>query len=189
MFAFASDAAPRPVLAAVDQARADGVVEDVLDRVLVVVLVVDDPRGEALAEECALALEAGVVLSGVVALVPLDRGREVFDPPVDDRVVVRAHQAVGVKSEVPALGGLCQQRDEGSIVVPVAEQPGLVHGVRRQVEIAVRQLSAQEAGHASTLRRRCALARRPTHFLSTFDPPSRPTPSVRHSSWPAGPRR
>ena len=51
MFAFPSDGAPGPVLAPIDQAGADGVVEDVLERVLVVLLVVDDPGGEPLAEE------------------------------------------------------------------------------------------------------------------------------------------
>jgi hypothetical protein len=97
MFASGSDGAPRPVLAALDEARADRVVEDVLERVLVVLLVVDDPGREALAEECALAAEASVVLSGVVALEPLDGRREVFDPAVDERVIVRSHQAVRVQ--------------------------------------------------------------------------------------------
>jgi hypothetical protein len=98
MFARGSDGAPRPVLAALDEARADRVVEDVVERVLVVLLVVDDPGGEPLPEECPLSAEARIVLAGVVALDPLEGRRKVFDPGVDERVVVRAHQAVGVEA-------------------------------------------------------------------------------------------
>jgi hypothetical protein len=50
MFGYVGSAAPGPVLGAFDEARADGVVEDVLDGLLQVILVVDDPGAEALAE-------------------------------------------------------------------------------------------------------------------------------------------
>jgi hypothetical protein len=71
MFAWPSDGAPRPVLATLDEPRANRVVEDVLECVLVVLRVVDDPGGEPLAEEGSLPPEPGVVLAGVVALDPL----------------------------------------------------------------------------------------------------------------------
>jgi hypothetical protein len=74
MFPQESDGAPRPVLRAPDEAGADGIVEDVFEGGGVVVFVVDDPRGEALREEGALAAEAGVVFPGVVALEPLHSG-------------------------------------------------------------------------------------------------------------------
>ncbi len=138
MFAFASDGGPGPVGRVADESCAHGVVDDVLERVRVVLFVVDHPGGEALAEERALAAEAGIVLSRVVALEPLDCQREVLDPGVDEGVVVRAHQAVGVETDAPALDALLEQRDERPVVVPVAEQPGLVDGVRRQVETAIR---------------------------------------------------
>ena len=83
MFAFGSDGGPGPVLSAFDEPGAHRVVEDVLEGVFVVLLVVDHPGGEALAEERSLAAEAGVVLSGVVALEPLDGRREVLDPGID----------------------------------------------------------------------------------------------------------
>jgi hypothetical protein len=51
MFGLASSAAPGPVVGALDEARADRVVEDVLDRRLEVILVAHDPGGEALAEQ------------------------------------------------------------------------------------------------------------------------------------------
>ena len=91
MFACGSDSAPRPVLPALHEACAHGVVEDVVKRVLVMLFVVDDPGGEPLAEERSLATEPGVVLPGVVALDPLHGRRQVFDPGVDECVVVRPH--------------------------------------------------------------------------------------------------
>jgi hypothetical protein len=106
MFACGSDGAPRPVLPALDEARAYRVVEDVIKRVPVVLFVVDDPGGEPLAEERSLATEPGVVLPGVVALDPLHGRREVFDPGVDECVVVRPHQAEGVEPEPPTLRAL-----------------------------------------------------------------------------------
>ena len=189
MFAFASDGAPWPVLPVLDEACAHRVVEDVVERVPVVLFVVDDPGGEPLTEERSLAAESGVVLPGVVALDPLHGRREVFDPAVDECVVVRPHQAEGVEPESPTLRALREERDERPIVVPVAEQPRFVDGVRSQVEAAVWELGAEYSGHASTV---WLLARRygsPCRFLSSFDTPSRAGASVRHSPWPNGPRR
>jgi hypothetical protein len=71
MFACGSDGAPRPVFATLDESCPNRVVEDVLERVLVVLLVVDDPGGEPLAEEGSFPPEPRVVLAGVVALDPL----------------------------------------------------------------------------------------------------------------------
>ena len=152
MFAWPSDGAPRPVLPALDEAGTYRVVEDVVQRVPVVLFVVDDPGGEPLAEQRSLAAQPGVVLPGVVALNPLHGRREVFDPGVDERVVVRPHQAEGVEPESPTPRALRQERDERPKVVAVAEQPGFVDGVRRQVEVAVRQLGAEGSSHASMVR-------------------------------------
>jgi hypothetical protein len=189
MFAFASDGAPRPVLPALDEARAYRVVEDVVKRVPVMLFVADDPGGEPLTEERSLATEPGVVLPGVVALDPLHGRREVFDPGVDECVVVRPHQAEGVEPESPTLRALHEEHDECPIVVPVAEQPGFVDGVRGQVEVAVWQLGADYSGHAIDRTAPRSAHRPPCRFLSTFDTPSRATASVRHSPWPKGPRR
>ena len=167
MFAFASDGGPGPVLRVADESGAHRVHDDVLERVLVVLLVVDDPRGEPLAEERALAAEAGVVLSRVVALEPLNRRREVLDPGLDEGVVVRAHQAVGVEPDAPAPDALLEQRNERPVVVPVAEQQGLMDRVRRQVEVAVRQLGAQDSGQRIDPTAPATTLRRPAHFLST----------------------
>ena len=137
MFACGPDGAPGPVFAAVDDACLDRVVEDVFDRVLVVALVVDDPRREAPAEERSFPPEACVVLAGVVALEPLGSSREVLDPAVDDRVIVGAEQAVAVEAEAPAAGGLLQECQEHVAVLVVHEEERLVDGVRRDVEVAI----------------------------------------------------
>jgi hypothetical protein len=152
MFARGSDGAPRPVFPALDEACAYRVVEDVVKRVPVVLFVVEDPGGEPLAEERSLTTEPGVVLPGVVALDPLHRRREVFDPGIDECVVVRPHQAEGVEPESPTSRALREERDEGPIIVPVAEQPRFVDGVRRQVEVAIWQLGAEYSRHAATVR-------------------------------------
>jgi hypothetical protein len=65
--------APGPVLAAADEAGADGVVEDVLDRGGEVLLVPDHARPEALGEKRAEATVPRVVLARVVAVEPLHR--------------------------------------------------------------------------------------------------------------------
>jgi hypothetical protein len=72
MFGCAGSPTPGPVFGAVDEARADGVVEDVFDRRLEVILVVDDPGAEALAEQGAAALVPRVVLPRVVAVQPVE---------------------------------------------------------------------------------------------------------------------
>jgi hypothetical protein len=73
VFGSAGSAAPRPILGALDEAGADGVVEDVLDRRLEMILVVDDPGGEALAEQGAPAFVARIVLARVMAVQPVER--------------------------------------------------------------------------------------------------------------------
>ena len=99
MFALASDGSPWPVVGMVDEAGTDRVGEDVPEGRVVVVLVVDHPGGEAFGEERAPAAVACVVLAGVVALPPLDGGRQARDRALDDCVVVGSHQAVGVEVE------------------------------------------------------------------------------------------
>jgi hypothetical protein len=140
MFARASDGGPRPVAGVLDQAGADGVVDDVLEGGLVVLLVPDDPGGEALGEERAAPSVADVVLSRVVALVPLRGAGEVFHAAFEDRVVVRPHQAVDVPAQMEAGDGAAEERQEQLAVEYVAEERRFVDADRRHVEVAVRQL-------------------------------------------------
>jgi hypothetical protein len=93
VFGWVSDAAPRPILAALDEPGADGVVEHVVDRLREMFFVADHPRPEAFGEEGAEASVAGIVLAGVVPVEPLHRLRELFRLGFDDDVVVGRHQA------------------------------------------------------------------------------------------------
>jgi hypothetical protein len=154
MFASWSDGAPAPVFPPLDETRLDRVVEDVLHRVLEVTLVVDDPRREALTEQGSLALEAGVVLSRVVALVPLSGFGQVLDAAGEDGVVVRAQQAVAMELEVEAARGLLQEGQEHVPILVVDEEHRLVDGVRGDVEETVGQLGAKNARHSENVRPR-----------------------------------
>jgi hypothetical protein len=145
---------PRPPRAVADEAGANRIVEDILDGRFVVLLAVDHPRGEALREQGAAASVASVVFPGVVALVPLGRLREILRPAVDDRVVMGSHQAVDVQAELEADEGTAEEPHEQDPVEHVQEERRLVDAVRRDVEVAVRQVGAKDASHSSTLRPR-----------------------------------
>ena len=142
-------AAPRPPRAVANEAGPDRVVEDVLDRRLVVLFAVDDSGGEALREQGAASSVAGVVFPGVVALVPLGRLREILRAAVDDRVVVGSHQAVDVQAELEADESAAEEPQEQEPVQRVQEERSLVDAVRRDVEVAVRQVRAEDASHGT----------------------------------------
>jgi hypothetical protein len=162
MCAWRSDGAPAPVFPPLDETRLDRVVEDVLHRVLEVTLVMDDPRREALTEQGSLALEAGVVLSRVMALVPLGGFRQVFDTAGEDGVVMRAQQAVAMELEVEAARGLLQEGQEHVPILVVDEEHRLVDGVRGDVEETVGQLGAKDARHCENVRPRLLSGLHPT---------------------------
>jgi hypothetical protein len=67
------------------------------------VLVADDPGGEALCEQVTAACVARVVLSRVDAVEPAKSVREVAGRAFDDQVVVRAHQAVRADAQAEPL--------------------------------------------------------------------------------------
>jgi hypothetical protein len=137
-----------------------------------VALVVDHPGGEALAEERAFSFVASVVLTRVMALIPLDGSRELLGWAFQNGVVVRAHEAVGIEREPEARHGGQEEQEEQPPVCVLAEEHRLVHGVRRDVEIAVRELSTADSCHAANgtggKRLRRASATLPTHFRHGF---------------------
>ena len=146
-----TDEGPRPVTRVPDEAGPDGIVHDVLEGVVEVLLVVDDPRGEALGEERAPASMAHVVLPRVVALEPLDSAREVLHPSLEDRVVMGSHQATNVEAQPEATDRAAEEPEEQQPVECVSEEPRFMHAVRGHVEVAVRQLGTKDPGHAPTL--------------------------------------
>jgi hypothetical protein len=117
----------------VDQARPDGVLEDVLDRVGEVVVVFYDPGGEALAEEVAPALVAAVERLRVDAVEAAHAVGEAPELGLDDQVVVVRHQAEGVDAPVVPLDGLGEQGEEEAVFVGCQEGCGLRHAARGHV--------------------------------------------------------
>ena len=132
------------------------------------ILVVDHPRREALAEQGTAAPPTGVVLAGVEALVRLGRARDVLDPALQDRVVVRSEQAVGVPPEVEAPQRGAEEPKEQKAVAVVVKEERPVDAVRGYVEVPVRKRRAPDPRHAPNVRReprRNAAAR---EFCSSF---------------------
>jgi hypothetical protein len=117
----------------VDKACPDRVLEDVFDRVGEVVVVLDDPGGEARAEEVAPALVAAVEGLRVDAVEAAHAVGEAPELGLDDQVVVVRHQAEGVDAPVVALDGLGEQGEEEAVFVGCQEGGGLRHAARGHV--------------------------------------------------------
>jgi hypothetical protein len=103
---------------------------------------------------------------------------------------MRVHEAVGVEGEPEATHGSQEEQEEQPPVSVCPEEHSLVHGVRRDVEITVWEISAADAGHAAngrdSDRLRGAPATLPTHFrhgsVSRDECQTLSATSVRHSS-------
>ena len=174
--------APGPIFGAFDEAGPNGIRQDVRDGVRQVLLGVDHPRAEALAEERALAVVASVVLPRVVALEPLNGSRELFGGAFQNRVVVRVHEAVRVQPQPETRhGGQEEQQEQPSIPVR-AEEHGLVHGICGDVEVAVREVSAANSRHAANGTAGSGSDGRSPLFRPTSGTASWAGTSVRHSS-------
>jgi len=98
-----------------------------------VVLVLDDPAGEALAEEVAPALVAAVERLRVDAVEAVHAVGEAPELGLDDQVVVVRHQAEGVDAPVVPLDGLSEQREEEAVFVGCQKGGGLRDAARGHV--------------------------------------------------------
>jgi len=125
--------APRPVLGKAGEVRRDRVREHVLDRVAEVVVVHDDGRGEAVAEEMSATRMAPVELLRVRAVHALHPGRERRQHALDDEVEVRVHQAPGEDSPVAFEDLAREQAEEEAAVAVVADDRGRVDAQDRDV--------------------------------------------------------
>lgn len=108
-----------------------------------------DHPGVALPEQGAPALVASVVLARVVAVEPMERAGELVRGSLDDGVVVRAHDAIGMQRETCPSHGSPQVDHEEQAVAVVAEEHRLGDRVRRDVEEAGRQVGAADTSHPS----------------------------------------
>jgi hypothetical protein len=119
-----------------------------------VLLAVDHPRGEPVAEEVPGAGSvAPVVRLRVHAVQVVQATGQLELGRVDDQVVVRAHEAVAVDSPAVAADGDRQQAQEADAVGVVAEHELSVHCARGHVKEPVRKGCPENARHRSKLAR------------------------------------
>ena len=147
-------ATPGPLLGPRAETCAHGIREDIVDRRGQVLVAVDDPRGVAIAEQMSAALVPSVEGERVGSVQPLHAARHRLDARLQHEVVVSRHQAVRVETPSEAADTVGEEREEAAAVVPVSEDRGVVDTEGRDVEDAVRQFRAEDAGHARNVCRR-----------------------------------
>jgi len=113
----------------------EGVVEDVLERVLVLLFGFEHPRPEPAAEDVVLAVVALVEGAGVAAVEVAHAVGEVRDRRLDEQVVVVSHQAAHVQPPAVAALDASQDVDEDGPVPGVAEDRRLVVPARADVVV------------------------------------------------------
>jgi hypothetical protein len=125
------------------------VVDDVLDREVVLLLGFDHPRPEPLAEDVVLAAVACVEGFRVLAVEVAHPVREVGGGRLDEQVVVVAHETPDV--EAPAVSPLYppQDVDEGDAVIGIAEDRRVVVALRSDVVVRARREVAEWPSHPS----------------------------------------
>jgi hypothetical protein len=139
----------------------DRVVEDVVERVVVLLFGFDHFRPEPLAEDVVLAAVAFVEGTSVLAVEIAHAVREVREWCLDDQVVVVAEQAAGVQP--PAVGSPDALQDlEEDRSIPVVEEdrrvvvslrPDVVVGAGREIPVrSAHSLDGNGATAAETTR-------------------------------------
>jgi hypothetical protein len=113
----------------------DRVVEDVLERVVVLLLGFDHPRPEPSAEDVVLSAVALVERAGVLAVqVPHPVG-EVGAGGLDEQVVVVSQEAPGVEAPAVAPPDALQDLDEDGAIPVVLEDRSVVVPLRPDVVV------------------------------------------------------
>ena len=125
----------------------DRVVEDVVERVVVLILGLDHLRPEALAEDVVLTAMALVEGPSILAVEVSHSVREVGERRLDEQVIVVAEQAAGV--EAPAVPPLDAPQDlqENRAVTVVLEDRPVVVPLRADVVIGAGGEVAVGASH------------------------------------------
>jgi hypothetical protein len=110
-------------------------------------LVLDQPGGEAVAEHVAPAPVLRVVALRIPAVQELHPRGELEAGALDDEVIVRPHQAQRVDVPVEAFHRPQEEGEEVEPVIVVAEQPDLGDGQAGGVVDPVRKQRARLARH------------------------------------------
>jgi hypothetical protein len=113
----------------------DGVLDDVLERVAVLLLGFDHLRPEALAEDMVLAAVPRVEGASVLAVEVAHAVGEVRLRGLDEQVVMVAHEAADVEPPAVSAQHTPEDLDEGAPVVRVAEDRRVVVPFRGDVVV------------------------------------------------------
>jgi putative intracellular protease/amidase len=104
----------------------DRVVDDVLERVVVLVLRFDHPRPEPSAEDVVLAAVTFIEGTGVLAVEVAHPVGEVCERGLDEQVVVVPQQAAGMEPPAVAPSDALQDLDEDRAIPVVLEDRRVV---------------------------------------------------------------
>ncbi len=125
----------------------DRVVDDVLDGVVVLLLGLDHPRPEPLAEDVMLSAVALVESTGVLAVEVAHPVGEVRERGLDEQVVVVPQQAAGVEAPAVAPPDPLQDLDEDAAIPVVLEDRAVVVALRSDVVVGAGGEVAVGASH------------------------------------------
>ena len=139
-------ATPGPFIGACAEAGADGVEEDVVERRGQVLVRLDDPGGVPVAPHVAPAFVPSVEGERVDPVETVHPASHLVHRRREHEVVVRRHQAVGVEVPVEAVDAVPEEGQKAAAVEPVVKDRAVVDPERGDVEDAVRQRSAKDAG-------------------------------------------
>jgi hypothetical protein len=129
------------------QAGPDRVLENVFDRCTEVLVALDHPRGEAVAEEVARAVVAAVEGLCIDAVQALDAVGQTPELGFHDEVVVVRHQAERVDAPVVTANDVGQKGEEVPALVVVEIDRRARHASRRDVVDAFRRKLAPRFPH------------------------------------------
>jgi hypothetical protein len=138
-----------------------GVVEDVVECLVVLLFGLDHFRPEALAEDVVLPPVAFVEGACVLSVQVAHAGGQVRERRLDEQVVVVPEQAACVEAPAVVTAHASQDLQEDTAVPVVKENRGVVVPLRRDVVVGARCDVAMRPSHVSTVtparaRQRCA---------------------------------
>jgi hypothetical protein len=129
----------------------DRVVEDVVERVVVLLFGLDHFRPEALAEDVVLAPVAFVEGARVLAVEVAHPVGEIRQRRLDEQVVVVAEQAAGVQPPAVSTPDAPQDLEEDGAIPVVKEDRCVVVSLRPDVVVGAGRDIAVRAAHPSTV--------------------------------------
>ena len=127
----------------------DQVVEDVLERVVVLLLGFDHPRPEPAAEDVVLSAVALVEGAGVLAVQVAHAVGKVRQRGLDEEVVVVAQQAAGVEAPAVTPPDALQDLDEDPAIPVVLEDRSVVVPLRSDVVVGADCQIAVRTSHSA----------------------------------------